>query len=88
MSRAPRIDVADFVYHVINRANGRQQIFHTRKDYLAFENILREAQDRVGMRIYSYVVMPNHWHIALSPRNDGDLSAFVGWKKVSGTFFA
>ncbi len=29
MPRAPRIDVGDHIYHVINRANGRQTIFHT-----------------------------------------------------------
>ena len=29
MSRAPRVDIADLTYHVINRANGRQTIFHS-----------------------------------------------------------
>ena len=28
MARAPRVDVGDLAYHVINRANGRLQIFN------------------------------------------------------------
>ena len=30
-----------------------------------------------GMRILAYVLMPNHWHLVLHPRNDGDLGAFM-----------
>jgi len=31
------------------------------------------------MRTISYCLMPNHWHLVLWPRNDGDLSAFMYW---------
>lgn len=85
MSRAPRIDKADFVYHILNRSNGRQQIFQTEKDYLSFEKILIEAQERTSMRVYSYIVMPNHWHFAVSPRNDGDLAEFTRWLTLTHT---
>lgn len=85
MPRAPRIDEADLVYHIINRANGRQQIFHTEKDYLSFEKILGEAQERTGMRVYSYIVMPNHWHFVVSPQNDGDLAEFSRWLTLTHT---
>ncbi len=43
MPRPPRTDVGDVVYHIINRANARLPIFQTDADYLAFENVLREA---------------------------------------------
>src|SRR2546421_10255679 len=26
-----------------------------------------------------WCLMPNHWHLVLWPRRDGDLAAFVGW---------
>ena len=29
------------------------------------------------MRILAYEVMPNHWHLVLHPRNDGDLATFM-----------
>ncbi len=85
MPRAPRIDKGNLVYHIINRPNGRQQIFHTEVDYLLFERTLQEAQERSGMRIYTYIVMPNHWHLAVSPRNDGDLAEFVRWLTLTHT---
>ena len=85
MPRASRIDKADFIYHLINRANGQQQIFYTEKDYLAFEKTLEEAQVRTEMRIYNYIVMPNHWHLAVSPRNDGDLAEFTRWLTLTHT---
>jgi putative transposase len=29
------------------------------------------------MRICAYALMPNHWHLLLSPECDGDLAAFL-----------
>lgn len=85
MPRPRRADFADTTYHVINRANARMQIFATSADYNQFENVLFEAQDRVRMRIYAYTVMPNHWHLIVSPRIDGDLMRFVGWLSLTHT---
>lgn len=79
MARQPRIDLADHVYHVINRASGRVPIFKTARDYLLFESVLEEAQEREDMRIFAYCVMPNHFHLALYPRKDKDVQRFVGW---------
>ena len=63
----------------MNRGDHRQTLFHTPVDYDAFIDILREACGKFGMRVLSYVLMPNHWHLVLWPVNDGDLSRFVGW---------
>jgi putative transposase len=65
------------VFHVLNRANARDQIFHADDDYLAFERVLSEASERVSMRILGYAIMPNHWHLVLWPRADGDLGNFM-----------
>lgn len=79
MPRKARVAVADVVYHVINRANGRQQIFNTDKDYQHFESILEEAKELTDMRILSYCIMPNHWHLVLYPHTDTVLSEFMSW---------
>jgi putative transposase len=73
------------VYHVLNRANARMEIFDKEKDYDAFERILGEAVRRVRMRLLAYCVMPNHWHLVVWPREDGDLSRFVGWLTLTHT---
>ena len=31
------------------------------------------------MRVLSYCIMPNHWHLVLYPREDRDLSEFMRW---------
>jgi len=73
------------VYHVLNRANAGMPIFHKTDDYQAFERILEQAVERVKMRLLSYCVMPNHWHLVVWPRADGDLSRFVGWLSLTHT---
>ena len=79
MGRPLRKAFGGVVYHVLNRANQKATMFSSRGDYEAFERGLAEAQTMVDMRVLSYCVMPNHWHLVLWPREDGDLSRFVGW---------
>jgi putative transposase len=85
MGRPLRATAGDLVYHVLNRANAGMGIFNTPEDYDAFERILGEAVRRVRMRLLAYCVMPNHWHLVLWPREDGDLSTFVGWLTLTHT---
>ncbi|MCX7423960.1 MAG: transposase, partial [Planctomycetia bacterium] len=73
------------VFHVLNRANARATIFEKPEDYAAFERVLQEALDRVEMRVLAYCLMPNHWHLVLWPRLDGDLSKFMGWLTLTHT---
>lgn len=67
------------MYHVINRANARVRIFDNNKDYQSFEIILEEAVEKFDMRLLAYCIMPNHFHLVLYPKNDGDLIKFMGW---------
>ena len=55
------------------------QVFQEDADYLAFMTLLEEGRQRTGMRILSFCLMPNHWHMVLWPKKDGDLAAFLGW---------
>jgi putative transposase len=78
MPRKPRNSLGGVVYHVLNRGNGRRRVFFTPADYLAFLVALADAASAVpGVRILAWCVMPNHWHLVLWPRRDGELSAFV-----------
>lgn len=74
-----RVAVGDTVYHVINRSNRRDTIFHTDKDYQHFESLLLEGIELVNMRLLAYCIMPNHWHLALYPRNDRGLGEYMRW---------
>jgi putative transposase len=45
--------------------------------YRDFLRIVEEALAFVPMRILAYCLMPNHWHLVLHPRVDGDLARFL-----------
>lgn len=86
MGRPLRVNLGGYVYHTLNRGNGRSVIFHKDGDYEAFERILGETLDHVpGMRLLSYCLMPNHWHLVLWPRKDGELSDFMHWLTLTHT---
>ncbi len=85
MPRTTRTDIGNNLYHVINRANARLQIFFEEKDYILFENILEEAKEKFSMRILAYCLMPNHFHLVLYPRSDGDMSKFMQWLTLTHT---
>jgi putative transposase len=80
------LDWGGYVYHVLNRANARRPIFQKDGDYQAFEGVLAEALDHVpGMRLLAYCLMPNHWHLLLWPRRDGELADFAHWLTLTHT---
>src|SRR5688572_2827103 len=79
MPRRPRNAPAGKVYHVLNRANGRRRLFSADGDYVAFLRVLVEALAREGVDLLAFCVMPNHWHLVLRPRRDGQLSRFMRW---------
>ncbi|MCF7957558.1 MAG: transposase [Phycisphaerae bacterium] len=85
MPRKKRITKGNFVYHVINRANGKLRIFKKDLDFIAFENILAEGLERFDMRMCGYCIMSNHWHLLLWPVGDGDLTNFMRWITLTHT---
>jgi len=85
MPRRPRFATGGYVFHVLNRATGRKQLFAGDGDYLAFQKVLNEAGRRVPMRLLAYCIMPNHFHLVLWPRGNDDLSEFMRWFTVTHT---
>ncbi len=85
MGRPHRAAVGGYAYHVLNRANARLTIFNGARDYESFERLLAEAVERTGTRLLAYCLMPNHWHLVVWPKEDGELSRFVGWLTLTHT---
>ena len=79
MPRTARHAPGGLAYHVLNRANGKLRLFKKPEDYLAFEKVLTLAHERTPIRILSWCLMPNHWHLVLWPERDGELTQFMRW---------
>ncbi|MHB1155931.1 MAG: transposase [Phycisphaerales bacterium] len=62
------------------------RLFDDETDYAAFSRVLMQAVEREpGARLLGYCLMPNHWHLVLWPRRDGQLSQFMRWLTVTHT---
>lgn len=79
MARTARASKGGICYHVINRGNRRSTVYHSASDYHFFTNLMGKACERIPMRILSYCLMPNHFHLVLWPIDDYDLSRWMQW---------
>ena len=66
MSRPLRIEYPNAFYHVMNRGNNRQAIFLNDEDYGIFLETLKETSRSFGLKILSFCLMSNHYHLLLS----------------------
>lgn len=73
MSRLGRYFVADQPLHVIQRGNNRQAIFFTDDDYQLYRGWLGETAKTYGCSLHAYVLMTNHVHLLLTPRDKDSL---------------
>ncbi len=73
----------NIVYHVINRGNGRQEVFHKEGDYAAFIELMKAAKERWAVKLYGYCLMPNHFHMAVMPGKGEELSRWMQWLMTS-----
>lgn len=83
MPRTARASIGGLCYHVISRGNRKERVFHKKGDFDAMVALLRAARERVRMRVLAYCIMPNHIHLVLWPREDGDLGTTMQWLLTS-----
>ena len=65
MARKLRIQYEGAIYHVINRGNYRRDLFASEGEAQAFLEAVREAKEMMGWGLHAYVLMRNHYHLAL-----------------------
>ena len=65
MARKIRIQFPGAIYHVINRGNYRHALFAGPGEAQSFLDTVKEAKAMMGWRLYAYVLMHNHYHLAL-----------------------
>jgi len=65
MARKLRIQFEGAMYHVINRGNYGRDLFGNEGEAQAFLETVGEAKAMMGWRLHAYVLMRNHYHLAM-----------------------
>ena len=79
MPRTSRAAIGGLVYHVLNRGNGRLEIFRKPGDFLAFCDLMVDAREQADIEVFGFCLMSNHWHLVVRPRRDQDLARYFSW---------
>jgi len=85
MPRRPRIIVPNIPLHIIQRGNNHQACFFEEEDYLFYLDWLKEYAKSTGCSVHAYVLMTNHVHILLTPKQSdsaGNLMKRLGQRYV------
>ena len=69
MGRNPRIEYNGGIYHVISRGNNREHILKESFDKQYFIDQVKEFKNPLGLKIFGYVIMDNHYHLLLQTTN-------------------
>ncbi len=67
---------------MVNRGDGRERIFRSDDDRRRFLGRLAELPERFGVEVHAFVLMDNHYHLLMRPR-DANLSRAMQWLQVS-----
>ncbi len=73
MARLPRLTLAGYPHHVIQRGNNRQAIFVTAADYQYLLGLIEENAKKFEVDVHAYVLMTNHFHLLATPQTDTGL---------------
>ena len=68
MPRKPRVIVEGGIYHVYNRFGSGEAVFADPEEALGFIELLRFVKKRDGWDVFAWVLMSNHYHIAVRSR--------------------
>jgi len=65
-----KLNVPDLVYHITQRAAGKEPLFLEDNDYLFMIGILKETSQNHSLRMHAFCLMPNHVHLLFSPQEN------------------
>ena len=66
-----------YAYHLVVRGNNKQVIFRESKDFQKYLYLLEEARRKFSALIYNYVLMDNHVHLLVEPKEDQSISRIM-----------
>lgn len=77
MPRSPRYVLPEVPQHVIQRGNNRQPVFFHADEYRLYLACLQAAAVAHGRAVHAYVLMTNHVHLLLRPRQPNSIAKIM-----------
>jgi len=81
--RAPRIQIADGIYHVTTRGIRRQPIYTDVQSQERFLTVLADVVTRTEWKVHSYCLMTNHYHLLVETPEPNIAS---GMERLNGMY--
>ncbi len=85
MPRRSRQGCAGLVFHVFNRVVEGMTLFASPADYACFRDLLADATRRFSVPLFTFALMPTHFHLVLRSIRDRDLAEFMHWLQTTHT---
>jgi putative transposase len=86
MARSLRIKYEGAIYHITSRGNEKRVIFKSDKDRNKFLKILKDSLKTYNVVLYSYVLMPNHFHFLLETPL-ANINEFIRQFNITYTYY-
>lgn len=77
MARKARYTLTGVPQHLIQRGNNRAACFYADDDYRFYLDCLGDAARNTGCDLHAYVLMTNHVHLLVTPREQDSLSRLM-----------
>jgi len=86
LPRKRRVEIAGF-YHIFNRGVADESIYLCDDDFLKFLEILQDASQEFSFEIYSFALMPKHYHLLVKMKKPNLSSTLQKINSRYGIYF-
>lgn len=87
MSRPLRINQPHIPFHVLNRGDNKEKIFHDDEDYIYYLKLIGRYKSKFKLKLYHFSLMPNHVHFQIEPMIENTLSKFMQCLTIAHTVY-
>ena len=77
MEKIPRIYIEGSVYYVTSRGDNEEVIFKDSRDFRTYIELFKKYKEQFGCRVFSFILLPNHVHLLIEPREGCTVSRIM-----------
>ena len=69
-------------YHVTSRTNDKIRVFESKLGQRIMLLVLGYAKEKYHFKLHNFSIMPNHFHLLITPANGTNISHIIQWIKT------